>query len=74
MQPPSTETCPSTPQLSLFNFTTYITMAPPSPKLVSAIDESGSVVCAYARDAKDGSWKAIVRAIAHTRIVKLLEY
>ncbi|RYO75103.1 hypothetical protein DL766_003083 [Monosporascus sp. MC13-8B] len=30
-----------------------------SPKLVSAIDESGAVVCVYDRDAKADSWKAV---------------
>lgn len=37
---------------------TTATMA--SPKLVSAIDESGAVVCAYKQDAKAGSYEAIV--------------
>jgi hypothetical protein len=31
-----------------------------SPKLVSAVDESGSVVCVYSRDEKKGGWQATV--------------
>ena len=30
------------------------------PKLVSAVDESGNVLCIYDRDAKAGTWEAVV--------------
>ncbi|KAK7747566.1 hypothetical protein SLS62_009065 [Diatrype stigma] len=33
--------------------------SPPPPKLVSAVDESGTVLCLYNRDAKADSWQAI---------------
>lgn len=35
-------------------------MAPSSPKLISAVDEAGVVICSYSKDLdEDGSWNAI---------------